>query len=53
MKAKRIKLEAEAIKTKTVRILPDVHKKLKVRVANTGDNMIEFVSNAIIEKLAK
>lgn len=48
-----MKLEAEAPKTKTVKILPAVHKNLKIHVAKTGENITEFVSNAILEKLTK
>lgn len=53
MKAKQIKLEAESPKTKSVQILPGVHKSLKIHVAKTGQNITEFVSSAILEKLSK
>ena len=38
---------------KSIKIRKDVHKKLKIRVANDGGNLTEFASDAILEKLNK
>lgn len=39
--------------TKSVRVYPEIHRELKIRVASTGENITEFVSAAIKEKLQK
>ncbi len=53
METKKAKQEEKEAKTKSLKAYEGVHKKLKIHVAKTGENMVEFVSNAILEKLSK
>ena len=41
------------IDTKSVKIFKETHRKLKIHVAKTGENITEFVSDAIDKKLSK